>query len=92
MSTGATGSGGVCTAEQVGFGAYRWFCDWCFCLAGFGGIILDERLLSHELGSEQGERREEDGAAGAEGKAFSTVLQMNTAGRGACVDGVPCKV
>lgn len=92
MSTGATGSSGVGRAEQVGFGVYGWFCDRCFGLAGFGGIILGERLLLHELGSEQGKRREDDGAAGAEGKVFSLVLEMNAAGRRACVDGVSCKV
>lgn len=68
MSTGAVGSGGVYAAERVGFGVYGWFCDGCFSLAGFGGIILDERLLLYKLGSEQGERRQEDGAAGADGK------------------------
>lgn len=47
-------SGGVRTAEWVGFGAYRWFCDWCFSLAGFGATILDDGLLFHELESEQG--------------------------------------
>lgn len=81
-------SGGVRTAEWVGFGAYRWFCDWCFSLAGFGGTVLDEGLLIQELESEQGWRREEDGAAGAEGKVLSTVVGM----KGPCMDGVGCKV
>lgn len=54
--------------------------------------FVDERLLSHELESEQGERREEDGAGGAQGTVLATVLETNAAGKGACVDGVACKI
>lgn len=52
-------------------------------------LVLEELFW---MGSEQGERREENGAAGAEWKVLSTVLEMNVAGRGACVDGLACEV
>lgn len=37
-------------------------------------------------------RGEEDGAASSERKVLSMVWEMKVARRGACVDGVPCKV
>lgn len=88
--TGATGSNAVRAAEWVGSGASDVF------VIGVSVLLVLEKLFwmrdCYCVSWSQSKVREEDGAAGEEGKVFFTELEINMAGRGVCAVGVPGKV